>query len=100
METRYALLRLLAKASLNAFGGGVAGDFAVEVMPAIARDVWGWWSKERDVGQLRHEIEAVGQIPSARIRDEAEAVVLEQLSKAPQDTRDRTISFLTAIPGS
>jgi uncharacterized membrane protein YeiH len=40
MRTPLVLLRFLAKAALNAVGGGVLGDFVVDVPPAMAQDIW------------------------------------------------------------
>src|SRR5438105_2223296 len=45
METPKALLKFIAKAALNAVGGGILGDLAVEVLPDLAQDVWAWWAK-------------------------------------------------------
>src|SRR6516162_3065754 len=62
MQAPSALLKFVAKAFLNAVGGGVAGDFAVEVVPDLARDVWKWWGKGRPEEQLREEVQELAQM--------------------------------------
>jgi hypothetical protein len=53
VEAPLALLKFVAKASVNAIGGGVVADFVGEVLPAIAHDVWEWWGKGRSEAERR-----------------------------------------------
>src|SRR5438445_107999 len=63
MATPLAFLKFVAKAVLNAVGGGVAGDFAVEVLPEVARDVWRRGAKESSPEAVRAEVEALAALP-------------------------------------
>jgi hypothetical protein len=62
MRTPLLLFKFVAKAALNHVGFGIAGDLAVEVLPSIARDVWGWWGKGKPAAELRDDVHAVGVI--------------------------------------
>src|SRR5207248_3012557 len=98
-----ALLKIVAKAALNAIGGGVAGDLAVEVLPRISRDVWNWWSKDRDEAGRRADVQEVAQlaqIPTAEVRRKVEDIVLEVASGQPSVVCDQLRTFLTLIPKS
>src|SRR2546423_6117176 len=67
--------RCVARASLNAVGFGVAGDFAVDVLPEMARRVWGWWGAGRPPAQLRDELAAVAAVTDEEAARLARAAV-------------------------
>src|SRR6266550_4246429 len=70
MATLLAFLKFVAKAVLNAIGGGGDGDFAVEVLPEVARDVWRRGPKEGSPKAVRAEailadqLAALGHVPT------------------------------------
>ncbi len=68
MHTPPALLRFIARAALNIAGGGVLGDFAVDVLPDMAKDVWKWWNRGRPEDQLRAELQAVARLSVAETK--------------------------------
>jgi formylglycine-generating enzyme required for sulfatase activity len=98
METPYGLLRVIAKAALNAVGGGVAGDVLVEILPDIGKDVWAWWSKDRDEAGRKADIEALAQMPTATLRKEAEQVVAEVAPDRSAAERGRVAGYLSLLP--
>src|SRR4051794_37702450 len=100
MRTPLALLRFVAKASLNALGGGVAGDFAVEVLPDLARDVWRWWGAGKPPEQLRDEAQAVAALPDAEARTAAEQVAAEEAADQPTEVRQRLADYLAQLPAA
>jgi formylglycine-generating enzyme required for sulfatase activity len=100
MRTPLALLRFVAKASLNALGGGVAGDFAVEVLPDLARDVWRWWGAGKPPEQLRDEAQAVAALPDAEARAAAEQVAEEEAAGQPTEVRRRLADYLAQVPAA
>jgi hypothetical protein len=100
MEMPTALLKCIAKASLNAVGGGVAGDFVVEVMPGVFRDVWGWWCQDRSDGQRRAELEVLAQAPAAEVQKVARQVAREVAEGKPADVQLRLETYLTLVPAS
>jgi serine/threonine protein kinase len=95
-----AFLRFVAKAALNAVGGGVAGDFAVEVLPDVARDVWEWWGKNTPQEQLREELQQVAQLSVAEAQRQAEQVVAEEASGRPNVERGALVAYLSQVPAS
>jgi formylglycine-generating enzyme required for sulfatase activity/serine/threonine protein kinase len=100
MRTPLAFLRFLAKASLNAVSNGVAGDFAVEVLPDMARNVWKWWTKDRDKGQLQAEVQALAALSPAEVRQAAGQVAAEVAADQPEAVRRNLETFLTQVPAT
>jgi serine/threonine protein kinase len=100
MRTPVALLKFVAKAALNAVGGGVAGDFAVEVVPDLARDVWKWWGKGRPEEQLREEVQELAQLQPIEARQQAEQVVAEEAAGQPESVRRALTVYLSQIPSA
>jgi formylglycine-generating enzyme required for sulfatase activity len=100
MRTPLALLRFVAKAGLNALGGGLAGEFAVEVLPDLARDVWRWWGDGKAPEQLRDEAQAVAALPDAEARAAAEQVAAEEAADQPTEVRRRLADYLAQLPAA
>jgi serine/threonine protein kinase len=100
MRTPLALLRFLAKASLNAVGFGVAGDLAVEVLPDVARDVWNWWGQGRSEEELRAEVQALAQLSTAEAAALATQAVNEEAAGRPDTERRLLAGFLTQVPSA
>jgi tetratricopeptide (TPR) repeat protein len=100
MRTPLALLQFLAKAVGNALGGGLAGDFLVEVLPEVATDVWQWWSKNRTAEQRRADIEALAQAGDEAVRHQVAALVPAALPDKPLAVRRAVQAYLTQVPAS
>src|SRR5262245_49817821 len=100
MNTPLAFFKFVVKAALNAVGGGVAGDFAVEVLPGVARDVWIWWGKGRPEEQLRAEVQAVAQMSDEQARTSAEHAVAEEAPNQPSALRLELVTFLAQVPSA
>jgi hypothetical protein len=100
MEAPSALLRFIAKASLNAIGFGMAGDAAVEVRPGVCRDVWGWWSKDRSDEQRRAEVEALAKTPTSDLKPVIKQTAAEAAAGKPREVELALESFLTLMPST
>ncbi len=100
MEAPLGLLKFIAKASLNAVGGGVAGDFVVDVLPGIARDVWGWWSKDKNEAQRRAEVQALAAVPSAEMNKAVKQAVAEVAAGEPPEVQARLLTFVNMVPAA
>jgi tetratricopeptide (TPR) repeat protein len=100
MQAPSALLKFIAKAFLNAVGGGVAGDFAVEVVPQVANDVWHWWGKGRSPEQARAEVQAAAELSAAEAREQAAELAAAEASSSPQTVRIALESYLEQVPAS
>src|SRR5437879_2274263 len=72
-----ALLKVIGKGVLNAVGGGIVGDVLFDALPEVAREVYGWWRKDRTPAQQREEVQALVQARPAEVRAAAHEVVLE-----------------------
>jgi hypothetical protein len=100
MKTPLALLRFIARAGLNAVGGGVAGDFAVEVLPDLAKEVWRCWGQGRPEPGLRAEVQALAALTSEEARPIAEDIVLELAADQPASVRLALVTCLAEVPAS
>jgi hypothetical protein len=100
METPFALLKFIAKASLNAVGGGFAGDLVMDVMPGVFRDVWGRWSKDRTDEQRRAELEALAQAPAEQVKKAAKEEAASAASGRPPGEVLALETYLTMVPGT
>src|SRR5687767_2251423 len=100
MAAHYAFLRFVAKAALNHVGFGVAGDFALEVLPEIVKDVWSWWGKDRNPQQLRDDVQAVAALSPADVRRQVAAVIAEEAAGAPPEKREKVAIFVEQIPNA
>src|SRR5881227_3383516 len=98
MATPLAFLKFLAKAVLNAVGGGVAGDFAVEVLPEVARDVWRRGAKEGSPEAVRAEVEALAALHPDDAARHAEAVAAEVAAGRPKAVQDALAAYLSHVP--
>jgi hypothetical protein len=98
MPGALAFVRFVAKAALNAIGGGLADDFAIEVVPEIARDVRQWWAKDKPSDQLRQELEQVAQLTGEDDQREAEQAVAEVAGDQPADVRAQLTAYVSQVP--
>jgi serine/threonine protein kinase len=104
MHTPKNLLKLIGKAALNAVGGGIAGDFVVDVLPDMANDVWGWWAKGKKSKQVRAELEALAVAKPADIHKAAVEAVQEFNAdrpgglKNPEEVCQAVENYLTQVP--
>src|SRR5262249_23302457 len=93
-------LRFVAKAALNAVGGGVAGDFAVEVLPAVAKDVLKRGGKERSPEQLREDLEAAAALSPEEAARAARQVAAEVAAGCPDAVLLSPESSLSQVPAT
>jgi tetratricopeptide (TPR) repeat protein len=101
MAGSLALFRFVAKAALNAVGCGIPiGDFAVEALPDIARDIWGRWGKDRKPAELRDEVQAVAALPAAGARQQAAEVVAQEAGNQPETVRQALTAYLVQLPNA
>jgi tetratricopeptide (TPR) repeat protein len=100
MQTPSALFKFIAKSFLNLVGGGVAGDFAVEVVPQVARDVWAWWGKDRSPEETRAEIQIAAQLSAPEIRQQASELVAAEAAGRPESVRNALAAYIEQVPAS
>jgi serine/threonine protein kinase len=100
MRTPLAFLRFVAKAGLNVVGFGVAGDFAVEVLPDLARDMWQWWGRGRGEAELKAEVQEVAQLQGDEARRAAEAAVIAEAADRPEEVRRALTAYLVQVPAA
>lgn len=87
-----------AKAGLNSISAGVGGNFAVEVLPEIARDVWAWWAKDRSEAQRKAEVQSLIQATAAEVQRQVEEVVREVAATVPAEKQLQLEIYLNEIP--
>jgi len=97
-KTPVALLRFVGKAALNAAGGGVLGDFCIEVLPEFFVDIWASWSREKDEQGRRAELEALASAAAGEVREAVSAVVDEIAADRPEGERQVLATILTQVP--
>jgi formylglycine-generating enzyme required for sulfatase activity len=97
-NTPFALMKFVAKAALNAVGFGMAGELAVDVLPEVARDVWQWWGKDKEPGQLQAEVKEVAQLTPSEARHQAEMIVAAEASGQPEAVRQTLTAYLAQVP--
>jgi hypothetical protein len=100
MQTPLAFLKFAAKASLNQVGFGVAGDFAFDVLPALAKDFWQWWGKGRPEAELCAEVQAVAQLADAEVQPLVAQAVAEEATGQPEAVRQALSVFLSLVPSA
>jgi formylglycine-generating enzyme required for sulfatase activity len=100
MRLPIALLKVIGKGILNAVGGGVAGDVAVDVLPDMAREVCAWWKKDRTPEQRRADVEALAQASPAELRQAVGAVVAEVAGDRPPEVQRALSIYLSLLPGA
>jgi parallel beta-helix repeat protein len=100
MRTPLGFLRLVAKAALNAVGGGIAGDFVADVLPDMAADLWQWWGGSKQPEQLRAEIQEVAQVTPPEARQQAQAIVQEIAADQPLTVQKQLSIYLEQVPAA
>jgi eukaryotic-like serine/threonine-protein kinase len=100
MRTPLAVLKFVARAALSAVGAGVVGDFALEVLPDVARDVWQWWGRGHREEELRAEVQAIAALPDDEIHRLAELAAAEEAAAKPQEIRALLTAYLAAVPAA
>jgi tetratricopeptide (TPR) repeat protein len=98
MEAPLALLKCIAKASLPALGAGVAGDFAREVLPGIAQEVWNQWGQDRSEADCRTVIQELAALAPAEGRAAVGQAIEEAARDQPPEVRARVVTFIRMVP--
>jgi formylglycine-generating enzyme required for sulfatase activity len=100
MAAPLAFLRFVAKAVLNAFSGGVAGDFAVEVLPEVARGVLKRYGKDLPPDKLFSDMEAAADLPPDEAARAAREIARELANGYSEAVMISLESYLTQVPAS
>lgn len=100
MHTPPAILRFIARAALNIAGGGVLGDFAVDVLPDMANDVWKWWNRGRPEDQLRAELQAVALLSVTETKGCAESASQLEGAGHPETVRQAVANYVALVPNA
>jgi formylglycine-generating enzyme required for sulfatase activity/serine/threonine protein kinase len=100
MSIPLALLKFAARAGLNVVGFGVAGDFAVEVLPSIVTDVWKWWARDASPAEVQQQVQAVANLSDQAARQAAERAVREEATGQPEEVQLKLISYLAGVPAA
>ncbi|WP_406698341.1 protein kinase [Singulisphaera sp. Ch08] len=96
MHIPLILLKHVAKACLNVFTGGIAG----ELVFGVANDVMRNWEKESDELARRAELAALAQATAEEVNEAvAEAVRVVAADRSEQERRDLS-SYLMQVPAS
>ncbi len=99
MANPLVLLRCVAKAAANFFGGGVAGDVFFEVLTDVAGDAWRWWHKDRDAEQRRQDLAALAQASPAEVKQQVLEIVKEVAADRPAEEQKALEIYLSLVPG-
>src|SRR5262245_9481117 len=100
MQTPFVLLRHIGKALLNAVGGGALGEVLVEVLPDLAKDVWDWWSRDRNAEQRRAELQALAQAAAPELAREVARAVQEVAAHQPPAVCQALTVYLLQTPAA
>ena len=100
MAAPLAFLRFVAKATLNAFGGGVAGEFAVKVLPDVAKEVLKLCGKNQPPEKLCADMEALAELPPDEAAQAARQIAREVAAGQPEAVLLSLESYLTQVPAS
>ena len=98
MSLPLRLLKIVGKVALNAVGGGIAGDLALDVLPEIAQHVWVWWTD--DAGDRVKEVESLTAASVEQIKAAVAEVVKEVGAGQPPATQEALASYLSLVPFS
>lgn len=100
MQSAIALLRFVARSLLDSVGAGLVGEFAIDILPDIAQDVWTWWSAERNEDERRDDLQALIQLPAQELKKLVTMIVAEVAAHQTAEIRQALATYLTQIPAS
>jgi serine/threonine protein kinase len=103
MRIPVVLFKFIAKALLNAVGGGLLGeaaDLLLDALPEVAQDVWEWWHQGRTEEQKRAEVEQLARALDDEIRAAAEEAVREVAADQPEPVQEVLVLYLTQVPAT
>src|SRR4051794_28386117 len=98
MQTPLALLKFVAKAALNAVGFGVAGDFAMDVLPQMSRDIWGSWAKDRNEAERKADVQALVEARPDEVKQHVKEAVREVAGDQPSTVQLQLETYLCQVP--
>ena len=96
MQIPLILLKHVAKALLNHFGGGVAGEFVF----GIAEDVMKAWQRDCDTRARRAELEHIAQATIGEVKLAVAEVVSQVSPDLTEQNRRAITAYLVQIPAS
>ena len=96
MRVPLILLKHVAKACLNALGGGIAGNLAFD----IADEVMAQWQKQCDETARRNELVGIAQAGTNELRQAVKEIVEEIAAAKSAHVREALTAYLTQVPVS
>lgn len=100
MHTPFAFLRFVGRAVANALGAGLAGDFLIDVLPEVAKDVWAWWGRDRKLEDCCADIQAVAQAGSDCLNEHVVMIVAEVAGDKSIELQKIVAAYLSQVPAS
>ncbi|MBY0232286.1 MAG: hypothetical protein K2W96_23665, partial [Gemmataceae bacterium] len=100
MSVCLGFFRFVARAAFDCVGFGPAGDFLSEVVPEMARKVFGSWRAKRPSEQAHADLQAIADLPHDEARRLAEQAIELELAAAPADLKLSLIDYLTRVPST
>ncbi|MBI5760135.1 MAG: serine/threonine protein kinase [Planctomycetales bacterium] len=99
MRTPTSLFKVIAKYMLNSACAGLpVGDFVVDVIPDMARDVWERWSAETSEDERKAEITQIAAASSDELRPIVESVVSEVAGDKSEEVKRTIRGYLEHVP--
>jgi hypothetical protein len=93
-------MRFIAKALLASVGAGLAGDFAADVLPEVASDVWDKWNKSKNPGEKKAELESIASYSKDDLRAEVQEIIKEIASDESDALKKSLSTYMMQIPDS
>lgn len=100
MRSPFILLRIIGKCLVRYVTNAeltLADDFG-ELLPAVAGDIWGAWSKQSEPQQQEEELRGLALTPVAQLRRTVSKVVEEVGANQSTPVQQRLATYLTQVP--
>jgi formylglycine-generating enzyme required for sulfatase activity len=100
MRSPFALFKFAARCLLNAGSFGLAGEFVVDVIPDLARDLWDSWGKGQQPAALREELQVMASSADSEVKRQAQDAVREASATSPPSpsAAASVVTYLTQVP--
>jgi formylglycine-generating enzyme required for sulfatase activity/serine/threonine protein kinase len=104
MRSPLAFFQFVARASLNQALFGAGGDLDLEVLPSVARDVWGWWGQGARDERLRADVQGLAALAGPEARALAGQAAAEAIATHPVPVsaavRQALTDYLAQVPAA